>query len=98
MINKRGLKVGVAMAACIALYACSQTEHSATPVGADTPEAQVTRQIGTDDLVNAASNNSEWLSYGRTWAEQRYSPLDQVNRETVGDLQLEWFADLDTAR
>ncbi len=98
MIDKRGLTVGVAMAACFALYACSQTEHSATPVETDTVDAQASRQIGTADLVNASTNNSEWLSYGRTWSEQRYSPLDQVNRETVGDLQLEWFADLDTAR
>ncbi|MEL7232580.1 MAG: hypothetical protein AAGJ85_08740, partial [Pseudomonadota bacterium] len=34
----------------------------------------------------------------RTYSEQRFSPLDQINAETVGDLGLEWFADMDTAR
>lgn len=52
--------------------------------------------------VNAAritaANPDDWLSYGRTYDEQRNSPLDQINHETVKDLGLAWFADLDTAR
>ena len=31
-----------------------------------------------------------WLSYGRGYNEHRFSPLTQVNRETVSDLGLVW--------
>jgi PQQ-dependent dehydrogenase (methanol/ethanol family) len=40
----------------------------------------------------------EWLSYGRTYREQRFSPLDSVNRDNVGELDLVWSFKFDTAR
>ncbi|MAG32972.1 MAG: PQQ-dependent dehydrogenase, methanol/ethanol family [Deltaproteobacteria bacterium] len=40
----------------------------------------------------------EWPSHGRTLAEQRYSPLDQIDRENVASLGLAWTADLGTRR
>lgn len=49
-------------------------------------------------LVGADADSANWISHGRTYSEQRFSPLDAVNRETVGDLGLAWFADMDTAR
>jgi alcohol dehydrogenase (cytochrome c)/quinohemoprotein ethanol dehydrogenase len=54
--------------------------------------------ITTAMLVGADSDSANWISHGRTYSEQRYSPLDGVNRENVGDLGLTWFADMDTAR
>jgi len=38
------------------------------------------------------------MSYGRTYSEQRYSPLTQVNTENVADLGLAWSHDLNTER
>jgi quinohemoprotein ethanol dehydrogenase len=49
-------------------------------------------------LLEAASNNEDWLSYGRTHDEQRFSPLEAINPETVKGLGLAWSADLDTNR
>jgi alcohol dehydrogenase (cytochrome c)/quinohemoprotein ethanol dehydrogenase len=49
-------------------------------------------------LVGADADTANWISHGRTYSEQRFSPLDKVNRENVGDLGLAWFADMDTAR
>jgi quinohemoprotein ethanol dehydrogenase len=40
----------------------------------------------------------EWLSYGRTYDEQRFSPLKQIDRATVGRLGLAWWAEFDTDR
>ncbi|HSJ78015.1 MAG TPA: PQQ-binding-like beta-propeller repeat protein, partial [Erythrobacter sp.] len=54
--------------------------------------------ITTAMLVGADGDSANWISHGRTYSEQRYSPLDKVNAETVGDLGLAWFADMDTAR
>ena len=40
----------------------------------------------------------EWLSHGRTYQEQRFSPLDSVNRDNVDELDLVWSFKFDTAR
>ena len=43
-------------------------------------------------------DSSNWLSYGRTYSEQRYSPLDQINEKTVTGLKPDWALDLPTDR
>jgi alcohol dehydrogenase (cytochrome c)/quinohemoprotein ethanol dehydrogenase len=43
-------------------------------------------------------NNQDWPSVGRTYDEQRYTPLDRIKTGNVNDLGLAWYADLDTAR
>ena len=42
--------------------------------------------------------DKEWLSYGRNYKEQRFSPLDGVNRDNVDELDLAWSFKFDTAR
>ncbi len=49
-------------------------------------------------LVNADSEPGQWMSHGRTYDEQRFSSLDQINTENAGELGLAWFADLSTDR
>ncbi len=39
-----------------------------------------------------------WLSYGRTPDEQRFSPLDGIDAASVGGLGLAWYADLPANR
>ncbi|MFT6711937.1 MAG: quinohemoprotein ethanol dehydrogenase, partial [Arenicella sp.] len=41
---------------------------------------------------------SEWLSYGRDYQEQRFSPLKQLDRENVAQLDLAWSFKFSTAR
>ena len=48
--------------------------------------------------LEAAETNAEWLSYGRSYSEQRFSPLTQINTESVGDLGLAWSYEFDTDR
>ena len=36
-----------------------------------------------------------WAAVGRTAGETHYSPLIEINRETVGRLRLAWTLDLD---
>lgn len=54
--------------------------------------------VTTAMLVGADADSANWITHGRTYSEQRYSPLDKVNKDTVGNLGLTWFADMDTAR
>jgi quinohemoprotein ethanol dehydrogenase len=51
-------------------------------------------------LVDAARITApaagEWLTYGRTYDEQRFSPLDRIDAGNVAQLGLAWAFDLDT--
>ena len=44
------------------------------------------------------TDTTQWASVGRTYDEQRFSPLEQINTESVKRLGLAWFADFDTNR
>ena len=49
-------------------------------------------------LTAADADSSNWMSYGRTYSEQRYSPLTQVNTDTVAKLGVAWSHEFDTDR
>ena len=57
--------------------------------------------IAEPTVVNEQSitdPGTEWLNYGRGYKEQRFSPLDKVNRDNVDELDLAWSFKFDTAR
>jgi quinohemoprotein ethanol dehydrogenase len=47
-------------------------------------------------MRNADAEPGQWMSYGRTWDEQRFSPLKQINDRNASQLGLAWYADLNT--
>jgi PQQ-dependent dehydrogenase (methanol/ethanol family) len=49
-------------------------------------------------LVNAAAEPGNWMTYGGTYAETRFSPLAQIDEKTIERLKPAWVVDLDTAR
>ena len=49
-------------------------------------------------LTKANAEPGQWLSVGRTYDEQRYSPLALINTGNVARLGLAWFADFDSNR
>ena len=59
-------------------------ERAPSPIG----------QIDDARILGAESEPGNWLAYGRDRNEQRFSPLDQVNRESVDRLGLAWMKDL----
>ena len=54
--------------------------------------------INTQRIINSNDEPQNWLSHGRNYHEQRYSPLNQINTETVKNLELEWSLDMGTTR
>jgi quinohemoprotein ethanol dehydrogenase len=55
-------------------------------------------QVNEERLLNANAEPGQWMSTGRTYDEQHYSPLAQINRTNVGTLSLAWYADFDIPR
>lgn len=54
----------------------------------------VTTAVDDKALLDADKNPGNWLSYGRNYSEDRFSPLDQINKENVNGLGLAWSLDL----
>jgi quinohemoprotein ethanol dehydrogenase len=47
-----------------------------------------------DDAAMADETSGEnWLAFGRTYSEQRFSPLDQVDDVNVSKLGVDWYVD-----
>ena len=53
---------------------------------------------GIDAKRIEAAKAEDWLSYGRTYDEQRFSPLTQIDTKTVSRLGVAWWATFDTDR
>jgi quinohemoprotein ethanol dehydrogenase len=49
-------------------------------------------------LRNAAEDPGNWVTHGRTYDEQRFSTLNQINDANVSRLGLAWYHDLNTHR
>jgi quinohemoprotein ethanol dehydrogenase len=57
------------------------------------------QQIAAGDrLRNAAGEPQNWLTYGGTYDEQRFSSLGDISAANVGRLGLAWSTDLDSDR
>jgi quinohemoprotein ethanol dehydrogenase len=60
--------------------------------------AAVSANVDGARISNADQDASDWLTYGRTYSEQRFSPLKRITASNAGQLGLAWYADLDTER
>ena len=54
--------------------------------------------VNAERLAAASDEPEVWMSYGRTYDEQRYSPLTQINKDTLNQVGLAWYADMTTSR
>ena len=43
-----------------------------------------------DEVMALSQDPNNWVMWGRTYDGQRYSPLNQITKENVGDLQVAW--------
>ncbi|HEY4214359.1 MAG TPA: PQQ-dependent dehydrogenase, methanol/ethanol family [Steroidobacteraceae bacterium] len=87
----RALSLAVVVAL---LAACSSNESppAAAPAAAPKPAAVDAARIEAADR-----EPGNWMTYGRTYDEQRFSPLNQITADNVGQLKLAWHVDLDAA-
>lgn len=80
-----GSMMSVAILASGALRAAASPERAAPPAN-----------VTAERLVEAAQEPGEWMTYGGTYSEQRFSRLRQIDSSNVSGLGLEWFADYET--
>ena len=49
-------------------------------------------------IIAAESEPGSWLTHGRTYSEQRFSPLNDIGVDNIEDLGLAWYFDIETNR
>ena len=95
-----GILIGV-------LTGCSQDSTSTEPQGTSSDAFQAASSSGeisalaaidTARIINANAEPGSWLSHGRTYDEQRFSPLDQITTENIQELELAWYQDSGSKR
>jgi quinohemoprotein ethanol dehydrogenase len=83
-----GFRLTAALLACCTVDAAM----AASAARGDAPAANVT----AERLVNAGKEPGQWMTYGGTYSEQRFSTLKQIHSGNVKELGLHWFADYET--
>jgi quinohemoprotein ethanol dehydrogenase len=83
----------------LAFFCCLFLLHSFTAkAGPDQRKTDTNYLLNLERIINANKEPQNWLAIGRDYNEQFYSPLTDINNQTVKDLGLAWVYDLDTNR
>jgi quinohemoprotein ethanol dehydrogenase len=88
---RTGLRIALAPLALLGLAAAACSQQTAAPRSGPVDAARITAAAQTDAP-------GDWLTHGRTYSEQRYSPLAEIAAGNVAELGLAWSFDLDTDR
>ncbi|MEZ4352616.1 MAG: PQQ-dependent dehydrogenase, methanol/ethanol family [Myxococcota bacterium] len=93
--------VAILLALALASAACERSQRGDGAIEAAHPEdaaraASAPRPVDAARLADPAPG--EWPSHGRSYLEQRYSPLSQIDTTNVGRLGLAWSFDLGSDR
>ena len=91
------MRFGYALIAALALTSCNSNSGGNDTAAAD---RSATTGVGKVDaaLLTTGGDGRDWAMTGFNYAEQRFSPLTQINAENVGQLGLAWYADMPDAR
>ena len=73
--------------------ACSPQQDQSSNTRDNQKETAIVDLVEVNDhrLINAGREPEQWLAYGQTFEEQRFSQLTQINRETISNLGLAWY-------
>nr|WP_218042608.1 PQQ-dependent dehydrogenase, methanol/ethanol family [Steroidobacter gossypii] len=88
------------LASALTLASCGKREEQPAP-NAAAPKVTAETIYGRVDQARVVAADAEpqnWFTTGRTFSEERYSPLDRINVGNVQQLGFAWEYDLDTQR
>jgi len=86
-VQRIRLLLPIAILGCCALNASVVAAASKDDLAAN---------VTAERLVKATNEPGQWMTYGGTYSEQRFSRLAKITSSNVGQLGLQWFADYET--
>jgi len=93
MSNKGFLIVFAIIAIAALIWLTLPGEEPAVERTGDTAVKEDISRFGDAEIADE-SRTEDWLAYGRTHSEQRFSPLTDVNRDTISRFGVAWYMDL----
>ena len=93
----RSYLMSLAVAALIAGCGNNSTQTTSSNTAVATGQPVGSAALNAERLI-ANNEPGSWLTTGRGYHEQRFSPVDQSNSTNVKTLGLAWYADIDTER
>ncbi len=89
----------VPLALVILVLTCTLVQCNKKPEpGTEEHIKMVTSIIDDNYLINADDAPENWVTYGKNYAEDRFSSLTQINKGNVDKLGLAWALNLGTTR
>ncbi len=82
----------------LTIVGCSESEKDQALEKTVASGSTTIGQINDQRIIAAEAEPGNWLSHGRTYEENRFSPLTQINKENVSQLSLAWYKDMGTNR
>src|SRR5262245_55104897 len=82
-------RIGLAALVLLTLFSCVRALHPTGKLVADVDDAR---------LAHPEREPQNWITYNGNWSEQRFSTLNQINAQNVGELKPAWSFDYDTTR
>jgi alcohol dehydrogenase (cytochrome c) len=81
--GKRGIALTMTVSVVALLGACAEQKEAGSAPPSSPPPAMSTE----------GATGKDWTTYHGTWRSYHYSSLDQINTDTVKDLQVAWTHD-----
>ena len=88
MINTRHIILGIL--SLFLIGSCGNSEMDTDTISEPKLGSSSIGLIDDNRIIEAESEPGNWLAFGRTYEEQRFSPLTKINKETVHAEALEW--------
>jgi len=89
------LWLGACLAA-VSLAGCGN--RGSLPAGRASATGPGVTGVDAARISGADREPGNWMTYGRTYSEQRFSPLKEITEQNIQRLGLAWHFDLDTRR
>ncbi len=94
MRNKAGLKCSAIALLLSVMFVAQTNAETSTEVKTDSASSMVSGALPDASLVrvtdqmmsNPDAHSGDWLLHGRDYKNQRFSPLDQINRDNIDKL------------
>jgi quinohemoprotein ethanol dehydrogenase len=83
---------------CFSLMACTADQKTDVSPPPEQSVGLLVAQVDGARILAADTEPHNWMSHGRTYSEQRFSPLKKVNDSNVEKLGLAWYFDFPTDR
>src|SRR5262245_22677069 len=100
MLGEHQLRSKICVVVTVLALAAYGAYGSRIPLKAQDVTSRIAKPADVDGtrIVGADQEPGNWMSHGRTYSEQRYSPLKAINDGNVKELGLAWSYNLDTNR